>query len=79
MEADGSETLYKINVVVSDSILRDVNCDGALNVTNCTEIQRYIIGAQEFTAEQTVLADFDKNGSITVADVTEIQKSIVGA
>ena len=51
----------------------DVNIDG-----DATDIQKYIVGLEEFTADSKSVADVDSDGIISVIDATSIQKYIVG-
>ncbi len=53
--------------------LGDVNGDGAINVNDCTQIQKHVAS---LTIIDTTYADTDKDGRITVKDATVIQKYI---
>ena len=52
----------------------DVNIDGDITVIDATDIQKYIVGLEELTADSKSVAD----GAISVMDATSIQKYIVG-
>lgn len=56
----------------------DVNIDGAVTVIDATDIQKYIVALEEFTADSKSVADVDGDGIISVTDATSIQKYIVG-
>ena len=56
----------------------DVNIDGAITVIDATDIQKYIVGLEELTADSKSVADVDSDGIISVMDATSIQKYIVG-
>ena len=48
----------------------DVNIDGAVTVIDATDIQKYIVGLEEFTADSKSVADVDSDGIISVKGVT---------
>ncbi len=54
----------------------DVNQDGAVDISDATYIQKYIVKMISLTDDQKSLADVDGNG-ISVADAIVIQKYIV--
>lgn len=54
----------------------DVNQDGAVDISDATYIQKYIVKMISLTDDQKSLADVDGNG-ISVADASVIQKYIV--
>lgn len=56
----------------------DVNIDGDITVIDATDIQKYIVGLEELTADSKSVADVDSDGAISVMDATSIQKYIVG-
>lgn len=60
------------------TLLGDVNLDGKVNISDATEIQKYLAGSVEFSEVRKLNADVNGDGSITVADATAIQKMIVG-
>ncbi len=55
-------------------IFGDANLDGRVSVTDNTAVQKYVIGMEEFNAEQLVAADVDGDGAVTVQDATLISK-----
>ena len=54
----------------------DVNIDGDITVIDATDIQKYIVGLEELTADSKSVADVDSDGAISVMDA--IQKYIIG-
>ena len=52
----------------------DVYYDGKVDISDVTELQRYLAGFADLLYEPTLLADFDHNGSVTIDDATWIQK-----
>lgn len=56
----------------------DVNIDGDITVIDATDIQKYIVGLEEFTEDSKSVADVDSDGVVSVMDATSIQKYIVG-
>lgn len=56
----------------------DVNIDGDITVIDATDIQKYIVGLEELTADSKSVADVDSDGAISVMDATSIQKYIIG-
>lgn len=56
----------------------DVNIDGDITVIDATDIQKYIVGLEEFTEDSKSAADVDSDGVVSVMDATSIQKYIVG-
>lgn len=55
----------------------DVNCDGTLNISDATFIQKAISDIVELTDEQKPKADCNKDGTVNIIDATTIQKIIV--
>lgn len=51
----------------------DVNEDGAVNILDVTEIQRFVATYRTFTTAQALAADYDGNGVITIGDATAVQ------
>ncbi|MGN0450467.1 MAG: dockerin type I domain-containing protein [Ruminococcus sp.] len=60
------------------TLLGDVNLDGKVNISDATEIQKYLAGSVEFSEVRKLNADVNGDGNITVTDATAIQKMIVG-
>lgn len=60
------------------TLLGDVNLDGNVNISDATEIQKYLADSVEFSEVRKLNADVNGDGNITVADATAIQKMIVG-
>lgn len=60
------------------TLLGDVNLDGKVNISDATEIQKYLAGSVEFSEVRKLNADVNDDGNITVTDATAIQKMIVG-
>lgn len=60
------------------SLLGDVTLDGQVNITDATEIQKYLAGNIDFTEVRKLNADVNGDGNITIADATTIQKIIAG-
>ncbi len=56
----------------------DVNRDEAVNISDVTAIQKYLVLLETFDREQIGLADFNKSGRVTIKDATDIQYSILG-
>lgn len=66
---------YKFNSLkyADDSVIGDANCDGKINISDTTFIQKYLIQTAAMNDKQKIYADtnFDKN--ITIRDATLIQ------
>lgn len=60
------------------SLLGDVTLDGQVNITDATEIQKYLAGSVEFSEVRKLNADVNGDGNISIADATTIQKIIAG-
>lgn len=58
--------------------LGDVNLDGNVNVTDATEIQKYLASLVTFTDNQIALADIDGDGKVSIQDATTIQRISAG-
>lgn len=76
MNSGAEESVYTINIKV-ENIAGDVNADGVLNISDCTQIQKYMANLVQLTDEELIIADYNKDGNITILDVTAIQKNIV--
>lgn len=59
-------------------LLGDVNMDGAVSITDATEVQKAIAGLLSLNEYQNKLADVNKDGSVSIIDATQIQKFIAG-
>lgn len=55
----------------------DVNNDGAINILDCTEIQKYLAEISDFNIQRYIISDFNHDGVVSIIDSTEIQKYIV--
>lgn len=53
--------------------LGDVDGNGVINISDATQIQRFIAEIIKFDSAQLDAADFNGDGAITIADVTAIQ------
>ena len=51
----------------------DVNRDGVVNITDATEIQRYLAEIVTFDGDQIALADVDGDGDVSISDATALQ------
>ena len=60
------------------SLLGDVTLDGQVNITDATEIQKYLAGSVEFSEVRKLNADVNGDGNISITDATTIQKIIAG-
>ncbi len=54
----------------------DVNSDGEVNVTDATEINKYLVDIAVFAEEQCAVADFNGDRIIDIKDSTDIQKML---
>lgn len=59
-------------------LLGDVNMDGAVSITDATEVQKGIAGLLSLNEYQNKLADVNKDGSASIIDATQIQKYLAG-
>lgn len=59
-------------------LLGDVNMDGAVSITDATEVQKGIAGLLSLNEYQNKLADVNKDGSVSIIDATQIQKYLAG-
>lgn len=60
------------------AILGDVDCNGSVDITDSTEVQKLISGNTQVSFWKRTIADADGDGRITVTDATEIQKYLAG-
>lgn len=58
----------------STPLYGDVNQNGSVEITDATDVQKYLAKMVDLTEEQLALADVDNDKSITVVDATTIQK-----
>lgn len=72
---NGKTSLYDMSDI--KNLRYDVNGDGALNVQDCTLIQKYAASLEELTDEQLKKADCNKDGFVNIIDATTLQKIIV--
>ena len=54
--------------------LGDVNGDGKIDVSDATEIQKFLAELVELTPERKQAADTNADGKVDVSDATQIQK-----
>ncbi|MEE0956714.1 MAG: CotH kinase family protein [Ruminococcus sp.] len=59
-------------------LLGDVNRDGTVNISDATEIQRYIAKMIDFSALQYELGNVLSENGISISDVTAIQRHLAG-
>lgn len=72
---NGKTSLYDMSDI--SKLRYDINGDGALNITDCTLIQKYIVALETLDSTQLAKADADSNGVVNVNDVTMLQKLLV--
>lgn len=58
--------------------LGDVNLDGAVDITDATQIQLYAAGLADFSDVQLAAADVSRDGAVDVTDATQIQLYAAG-
>lgn len=68
----------QIDHKILDRQLGDVNFDGAVDVFDATEIQKFAAEKVEFFNEQYDLADINNDGYVDVMDALLVQKATVG-
>ena len=59
-----------------DYEINDVNTDGTIDISDATQIQKYLTKIDSPTYVQNKLADCNGDGAIDVRDATYIQKTI---
>lgn len=52
----------------------DVNNDKVVDIDDVTDIQRYLVGLEDFTADQKDAADVDSDNYVSIMDATRIQR-----
>ena len=67
------------HIVLDGDKTGDVNGDGAVDILDATEIQKYAAESTDFTDEQFELGDINKDGYCDVIDALLVQKSVIGA
>lgn len=67
------------HVLLDGDKIGDVNGDGAVDILDATEIQKYAAESTDFTDEQFELGDINKDGYCDVIDALLVQKSVIGA
>ncbi len=60
----------------SDEKTGDVNLDGFINVSDLVVLQKYLLNADVFTAEQYANADMNRDSVVDVFDMVEMRKKI---
>lgn len=74
----GGTLVIKAVTKAEVTLLGDVNLDGKVNISDATEIQKYLAGSVEFSGVRKLNADVNGDGNIKINDATTIQKMIVG-
>lgn len=64
---------------VPESVKKDINGDGKVNISDATFVQRVIAGAVKPSDDQNTLADCNLDGTVDINDVTMFQKNLVDA
>jgi len=72
----GNESIYKFSPEV-ETLMGDVNYDGAINILDVLQIISYILGNSEFSSEQENLSDLNSDGVINVLDVIQVVNIIL--
>lgn len=75
---DDAEYFVSVTGEEEDVMLGDVNGDGAVDVTDATQVQLRAAGLAEFTDEQQAAADVNGDGVVDVTDATRIQLFAAG-
>jgi Ca2+-binding EF-hand superfamily protein len=57
-------------------IIGDADGDGAVTISDVTEIQKYLAQLAVFDEARKLIADADGDGNVTVSDATELQKHL---
>lgn len=65
---------FVIKAITKKNLSGDVSLDGVVNISDATEIQKYIAEINELNEIQKLNADFNGDGSINITDSTAIQK-----
>ena len=64
--------------VAIERTMGDINCDGIVNITDATDLQKYLADMITLTDKQLACADVTGNGKIDIKDVTEITMALAG-
>ena len=67
-----------LDINVTKALSGDVNLDGAVNIMDATEIQRYSAMIVDLSDEQKAVADVNGDGDINVLDATTLQMYLAG-
>lgn len=67
------------NDITDASFLGDVNLDGAVDINDATELQKYLADMTELNDEALSNADFKNDGKINITDVTAIRRTLTHA
>lgn len=63
--------------VEEPALIGDVNLDGRIDISDATDIQKYLADRITFDEAQKKNADFNNDGLINISDATAIQKHLV--
>ena len=63
-----------IEYVLTDQMIGDTDCNGSINVSDVTVIQKHVAKLIDFTAKQLILADTNGDGKVDITDATHLQK-----
>ncbi len=61
-----------------DLLIGDVNSDGVVNVSDATQLQKYLVNGTSITGDNKTICDANGDGYINIKDATMIQKYIAG-
>lgn len=64
----------QVSRLVSAFRIGDVDKNGVINISDATEIQKYLVNSGNFYNFNTKLADINNDGETTIFDATAIQK-----
>lgn len=62
---------------VKDSLVGDVNNDGTVSTADLVLMQRYILGTEDFTADQFARADMDSDSLVNAFDLVLLRKILI--
>ncbi len=67
------------NLIIEEKLIGDANLDGVVNISDVTEIQKYIAHIDVMkTYRAKNLADVIPDGNIMITDVTTLQRKLAG-